>query len=93
MDTPKIDWVKNDPKQHRYFIDGSKFLVALQVSNNKTGVTKWEFDTVMADCDGESMGLRCPCNGDTYDAWLWEDFEFFALLGGEMPTAEPTEEL
>jgi hypothetical protein len=47
----------------------------------------WEFDVVETDCDGERMTLRYR-DGESYDAWVFDDFEFFALLEGEMPTAE-----
>lgn len=84
---PFIPWVKNDPKKFKFFTDGGVFLVALQVKNNKTGVSRWEFDVVEFDCDVEGASLYYRGKPEAYDSWAWEDFEFFALLEGDMPTA------
>jgi hypothetical protein len=82
---PKINWIKNDPKKYNCFTDGSVFLVALQVTNNKTKQTKWEFDVIEADCDSESCTWRYRERGECYSSWQWGDFEYFALLEGDMP--------
>jgi len=88
---PKINWIENDPSKYNQFFDGSVFLVAVLVRNNKTGGTKWEFDCVevKVDCDGSSLYYK---NGDIYDSWSWDDFEYFSLLEGDMPyfQYEPT---
>ena len=88
--SPDIKWVKNNPEKHKYFTDGSEFLVALQVSSNG-GPYTWDFDVVQVNCDGEGMDLTYR-GGEPYDAWLWDDFEYFALLDGEMPQADLDEE-
>jgi hypothetical protein len=85
-EAPKIDWVKNDPTKHRVFADGSRFLVALRCGSEEAGY-QWEFATVSVQCDEDEFTLLEP-GGDTYDAWNWEDFEYFALLDGEMPSQE-----
>lgn len=90
VDFPVINWVKNDPKKHRYFLDGSSFLVALKVSI-KGGPFFWEFHAIQVDCDGENMSLRYR-GGDSFDEWTWDDLEFFHLIEGEMPTSEMKEE-
>lgn len=83
MSKPKINWIKNNPNKHRYFIDGSTFLVAVQVSKNG-GTPRWEFNVVRANCDGEGMFLE-HINGESYDDWLWEDLEYFHLIEGNLP--------
>lgn len=83
---PHIDWVKNDKEKHQFFTDGSRFLVALQVGR-QGGPYEWEFAIVVTNCDGEGMTLQWP-EGEYYSDWNWEDFEWFKLLEGEMPTAE-----
>jgi hypothetical protein len=82
---PNINWIKNDPDKHKFFTDGSVFLVALQVRNIKNKTTQWEFDVVRTDCDGEGMHLTQKC-GCSYDDWSWDDFEYFKLLDGNLPT-------
>jgi hypothetical protein len=84
--TPQIEWIKNDPGKHQVFGDGSTFLVALQVGPTG-GPYKWDFDVVKANCDGESMYLE-DREGNAYSTWDWSDFEFFALLEGEIPQPE-----
>lgn len=91
MMEPQIKWIKNDPEKHKFFVDGSTFLVALQVST-KSAPPEWDFDVVTTDCDGESMHLRVRDNGDAYYSWTWDDFEYFHLLGGDMPTPEPEDD-
>lgn len=89
MSEPQIKWVKRDSKQHAWFEDGMRCLVALQVRDNKSGKTNWEFDVVVMDCDGEGASLRYE-GGEYYDKWNWEDFEYFSLLEGPMPRPIPT---
>lgn len=85
---PSITWAENTEEFHNaLFSDGSIFLVALQVGK-LGGPYKWDFDVVKANCDGEGMVLE-DREGNPYDAWQWDDFEYFALLEGEMPTARP----
>lgn len=81
---PSIDWVRNDPEQHQLFSDGSIFLVALQTGKSG-GPYTWDFDVVKANCDEDGMTL-VDREGNSYDAWSWDDFEFFKLLEGDMPT-------
>jgi hypothetical protein len=83
---PAINWIKNDPKKYCNFIDGSVFLVALRVRNNKTNTERWEFDVVEFDCDGESACLYYRGKTEIYGSWTWNDFEYFMLLEGSMPT-------
>ena len=85
---PKVEWIKNDPEKHKFFEDGSVFLVALQVKNGKTKKVRWEFDVVEIDCDGEGMSLWYRGKSELYDSWSWEDFSHFCLLEGVMPFAE-----
>lgn len=85
---PKINWIKNDPDKHQWFEDGSVFLVALRVKNNKTKIEKWEFDMVAANCDGEGMSLHYR-QGEPYDAWTWPDFEYFTVVEGQEPIKKP----
>lgn len=88
---PPINWVKNEPGKYKTFWDGSRFLFALQVKNNALGTTRWEFDVLEFDCDGEGASLRYP-DGEYYDSWTWDAFEYFALLDGQMPGEEAPEE-
>lgn len=85
LEMPGINWIKNTPEyQKATFSDGSVFLVALQLGP-EGGPYKWDFDVVQVSCDGEWMVLNtreCSCS---YSAWSWDDFEYFALLDGEMP--------
>jgi hypothetical protein len=83
---PSINWVKLNPKLHNFFEDGSKFLVAVQVHNGRTGETKWEFDVVIMVCDGDGAFLTYE-GGEMYDRWSWQDIEYFHLIEGEMPSA------
>ena len=83
---PKLPWIKLDAEKHNWFKDGSRFLVALKVKNNTTGKTKWEFDIVRMDCDGEVASLYYE-GDEIYDKWSWFDFEYFYLLEGAMPIA------
>ena len=83
---PQIKWIKNDPGKHKWFSDGSRFLVALRVGKNG-GPYHWEYAVVITDCDGEGMQLRSGCDdGCYYSDWTWLDFEYFALLEGSIPT-------
>lgn len=91
LNLPKIDWIQLDPKRHCWFEDGSRFLVALQVENVRTGKKVWEFDVVVTECDGDGMHLRYE-GGEYYDKWNWFDFEFFYLLDGKMPSAGPEDD-
>lgn len=87
-ETPHIKWIKNDPKKHAWFQDGSVFLVALR-TRIKNGPLTWKYETIRVDCDGDDFTLltnECHC---TYDSWQWRDFEYFALLEGEVPTERP----
>lgn len=86
-----FEWIKNDPDKYNWFTDGSKFLVALQIRDQKKKITYWDYDVVVTSCDGEGMHLCCS-NGEVYDAWTWPDFEYFVLLDGEMPAAGPGDE-
>ena len=88
--SPDIKWIKNDPEKHKYFTDGSKFLVAILVGPNG-GPYTFDFDVVETNADGEGMDLTYS-SGEPYDAWLWDDFEYFVLLRGEMPRADLDEE-
>lgn len=83
---PKIEWIKNDKKEFNTFEDGSVFLVALQVTNTATKKKAWEFDVIEFDCDGDGASLRYRGGGDHYDSWEWNDFEYFQLLEGTMPS-------
>lgn len=88
---PKLKWIKNDPKKYKWFEDGFTFLGAIKVENQKTRKTTWEFDVVTVRCDGDWLCLEYR-GGETYDAWTFEDFEYFHVLEGPMPTMEgPTE--
>lgn len=89
---PSINWTKNEKNKYKTFWDGSVFLVALRVKNNATQTQKWEFDKVRFNCDGEDASLEIGDSGEPYDAWTWEDFEYFALLEGDMPGTEPPRE-
>ena len=91
VNLPEINWIKNDPEKYCLFVDGSKFLVALQVRNNKTKITKWDFEVVVTNCDGEDMSLMTS-EGEYFSGWQWIDFDYFCLLDGEMPTAERVDE-
>lgn len=86
-DLPSIQWIKNDPKKHTWFTDGSVFLVALRTGKSG-GPYTWDFDKVRINAD-ENMSLTISECGCSYDAWSWEDFEYFALLEGSMPTEWP----
>ena len=87
MSKPKIKWIKLDSEKHCFFEDGSEFLCALQVKNNKTNEINWEFAIVITSCDGERMELQTE-SGESYDDWTWFDFEYFALLNGSMPVSD-----
>ena len=82
---PEIKWIKNDPKKFNCLEDGSRFLVALQVHSKLTKTTKWEFEVLTVRSDGDWLCLETG-GGETYDSWNWEDFEYFQLLDGSMPT-------
>ena len=86
--TPTMNWVKNDPKKHQWFEDGSEFLVALRVTSK--GRARWEFDVVRVNCDGEGMSLEYR-EGESYSSWSWSNFEWFMLLDGTMPTERPND--
>lgn len=87
----ELTWIKNDPEKHNVFSDGSVFLVAIEVNNNKTGKTRWDFDVLRFDCDGESAYLTYRDSHEFYDKWCWSDFDYFILLEGDMPTSEDVE--
>jgi len=82
--TPQINWIKNDPKKHRFFVSGSVFLVAVMVRNSKTNTEQWEFDVIQIACDEDWFCLEYR-TGESFDAWEWSDVEYFHLIEGEMP--------
>lgn len=84
---PEIKWVKNDPKKHIYFQDGSVFLIALQTIDKETKESAWEFDVVQIHADDESFYLRTR-EGEPYDCWSWGDVEYFHLIDGVLPTED-----
>lgn len=86
-DFPIINWIENDPIKYNCFVEGSVFLVATLVRNNKLGGIKYEYDCVEIRANGDGARLYYR-NGDIYDAWNWEDFEFFTLIEGDMPYCE-----
>jgi len=64
--------------------------VALKVHNNVTNKSKWDFDIISVEADGDDnddgfINLLCAYTGDVYDSWEWEDFEYFILIEGRMP--------
>jgi hypothetical protein len=87
-DLPEIKWIKNDPKKHQWFYDGSVFLVALRTGKTG-GPYKWDFETVTVSADGESMSFNQRECGCDYSSWSWEDFEYFHVLEGQEPTTKP----
>lgn len=84
---PGINWVKNDPDKYKWFQDGSEFLVALRVGNNKKKTERWEYAVITVNCDEGRFDLSS--NNELYDMWSWEDFEYFHLMDGVLPTAGP----
>lgn len=91
MNQPNLNWIKRDPVAHAWHQDGSRYLIARQVTNNRTNVTTWDCAAVQVRTDDEwfDLALGCECS---YDAWTWDDVEFFVLLDGAMPTAKPGQE-
>lgn len=83
---PVIKWVKNNPEKYNWFMDGSEFLGALRVKNERTGKTAWEYHIVRANCDGENVYWEYQ-GGESFDGWDFSDFEYFYLLSGEMPSS------
>jgi hypothetical protein len=81
---PKLNWVKYDRKEHQAWYDGTRVLIALQVTNNKTNKTQWEFDIVNVTADEDWLALNYD-GGEPYDAWAIDDIEYFAILSGRMP--------
>lgn len=90
MSWPKIDWIKNDSKKHRHFNDGDIFLIALRVRIKE--IERWEFDVVEMDCDGDGASMWYRGKSEPYDAWSWDDVEYFKVIEGCEPTAEIGEE-
>ncbi len=89
---PKINWIKMDQEKHRYWTDGSRFLFALQVKNSVKKTVRWDFETLEISCDYDGVSLK-TCEGEFYSSWNVEDFEYFYLIEGEMPTPkEPIDE-
>lgn len=84
---PVINWIKNDPIEHSCFTDGSVFLVAIEVMNKESKTTLWEFDVIEIYCDDDGATLYYRGQSEIYDSWEWNDFSYFHLLDGEMPTA------
>ena len=78
---PKINWIKNNPDEHQIFIDGSVFLVAVELSNGS-----WDFAVIEARAD-ESLSFYVK-DGEYYCAWDWSDVCYFHLMEGEMPCKE-----
>ena len=89
MNVPETNWIENDPKKYNSFSDGSAFLIAVNVTNTKSGQTNWEFDCVEFDCDGDGANLVYRGSREPFDSWSWDDIEFFHLLEGDMPTYHP----
>jgi len=87
---PNIKWIKNEG--FTSFTDGSVFIVALRVEDDKTKTLNWDFDVVEFDCDGEGASLYYRGKFESYTDWDWDDFEYFALLSGDMPSKEAKEE-
>lgn len=93
MSKPEINWIKNERGKYKSFTDGSEFLIALKVRNNRTKTERWEFDCVKFDCDGDGASLKYRSEEcEYYSSWEWDDFEYFCLLDGEMPSVELLEE-
>lgn len=80
---PTIKWIKNDG--FTSFADGSVFIVALRVEDDKTKALNWDFDVVELDCGGDEALLYYRGKSELYTAWEWDDFEYFALIDGDMP--------
>lgn len=89
---PEVCWFKNDPKKYVWHTDGSVYLVALQVTNNKTKVTRWEFAVLQVSCDEDNFDLHEHASGEFYSSWEWSDFEYFHLVSGAMPEKGPEED-
>lgn len=70
-------WIKNDQKDEWLFHDGQRFIIAIEVVNNKTGKTRWEIDKVKWSCGGESAEMRYADNDETYDAWDWSCVDYY----------------
>ena len=77
-------WIRNSSDEHQYFSDGSIFIIAVKLSTGK-----YDIDIVYVECDEDYFGMFYRDTGDFYDAWEWDDVEYFILLEGEMPTKEP----
>ena len=77
---PKIKWIKND--KDWLFTDGTIVLVALQVTC-KERAPVWELAVVQVQCDENMFNLLSE-DGDCYDAWDWDDFEYFYVINGEI---------
>jgi hypothetical protein len=84
MESPKINWIKYDAEKHQSWWDGTRVMIALQVTNNKTKVTRWEFDIVNISADGDSFSMSYD-GGEPYDAWSIDSIEYFHILDGEVP--------
>lgn len=90
IELPDIQWTRNDPKEHQWFEDGSKFLVALRVKDRDRNIA-WSYDVVVISTDEDSMYLRCT-NGEPFDDWEWTDFEWFCTLEGAVPVKREVDE-
>ena len=91
LENPVLNWIKNDPKKHKYFLDGSEFLVATKVINNVSKKTRWEISAIEAHADWEDEVYFSYVNGgEVWDSWDWDDVEWFVVLEGECPTPKET---
>ena len=89
MSLPVINWIKKEKDKHNFHTDGNRYLIALQVRSMSQPLNDvyWDYFIICVTCDGEGAELSYE-NGDIFDAWSWDDVEYFAVLDGEMPTNE-----
>lgn len=89
---PLLNWIKNDKFKFKYFYDESVFLCAIQVHSINTGITRWEFAVIEWTSDDELASMRYHGTNEYFDQWEWEDFSYFVLISGDMPSEEPPRE-
>lgn len=64
------------PPADQLWEDGTEFIGAIKLRGGK-----WEIHTLKMSCDDRYFQLT-DCNGDAFDAYPLEDFNFIAIQSG-----------
>lgn len=82
---PSIDWVKIDKTKDYCLHDGSEFLLAVLVKNNKTQKATWQINAVHVCSDERDYSFFYKDTEDAYTSFVFLDHDYYFLLSGRSP--------